>query len=119
MRAKVYDFRAFVSDGRLVRTDTQQSPVHLIVAGAGATLAPSMAFAKTSVAEPDITTAFDPVIAMLQDMALPIASIVLAWACLQAMIGHPAQAVDKAKWAVLGYLAMRYVPGLLKSIGGV
>lgn len=116
MKTKTYDFHSFVSDGKLVRTDEHQSPFHIVVASAGASMVPGMASAQ--VQQPDISTAFDPVIVMLQNMALPIASIVLAWACLQAMIGHPAQAVDKAKWAVLGYLAMKYVPGLLKSIGG-
>ncbi|WP_206922811.1 hypothetical protein [Alicyclobacillus suci] len=117
MRTKTYDFRSFVSEGRLVRTDsvTQHSVAKLCALLAGAIAAPSVACAGTP--QPDIKDAFDPVIHMLQDMALPVASIVLAWACLQAMIGHPAQAVDKAKWAVLGYLAMRYVPGLLKSLG--
>lgn len=116
MKTKTYDFRSFVADGKLVRTDERQNPFHIMVASGGTVMAPVMATAQ--VQQPDIATAFDPVIVMLQNMALPIASIVLAWSCLQAMIGHPAQAVDKAKWAVLGYLAMKYVPGLLKSIGG-
>ncbi|MFB5192709.1 hypothetical protein [Alicyclobacillus fastidiosus] len=117
MRTKTYDFRSFISNGQLIRIDdvAQHNAAKLSALFAGVFASPGVAFAGTT--QPDIRDAFDPVIHMLQDMALPVASIVLAWACLQAMIGHPAQAVDKAKWAVLGYLAMKYVPGLLKSLG--
>lgn len=122
---KVYDFRAFCK-GELVRVDTNriQALAYANIGGAIAGLVPKAQVAEASMdsafpvtASPvSIDHAFDPVIAMLQQIAFPVASIVLAWACLQAMVGKPAAAVDRAKWAILGYLAMRYAPEILRHV---
>lgn len=136
MKTTAYDLRAFCR-GELVKSPTNERPwsnVSFAFATGAATgmvmfLEHGMAQTKTMMetAVPALTShpamapatidhAFDPVIAMLQQIAFPVASIVLAWACLQAMVGKPAAAVDRAKWAVLGYLAMRYAPEILRHI---
>lgn len=124
MKTKTYDFRSFCQ-GELVCTDKREKLPQMAFLSAGAAVActvnashraqaavPAMATQRA----PDLQHAFDPVITMLQQMAFPVASIVLAWACLQAMIGKPAGAVDRAKWAIIGFLAMRYAPDLLRQI---
>jgi hypothetical protein len=136
MRVKTYDFRSFCS-GELVRVKMNPHRYEVIAASVGGavglvfatiqaqgktmveTAVPALAqsgHAVTATVPVSIDHAFDPVIAMLQQIAFPVASIVLAWACLQAMVGKPAAAVDRAKWAVLGYLAMRYAPEILRHV---
>jgi hypothetical protein len=143
LKTKTYDFRAFCQ-GELVKVKSGSGawsrandvmPVGNIAIGlvTGGTIAQYVSIAKAHAdtlvhtaipalttggpgAPVDIQHAFDPVITMLQQIAFPVASIVLAWACLQAMVGKPAAAVDRAKWAVLGYLAMRYAPEVLRHV---
>lgn len=113
MRTRAYDFRSFVSDGRLVPIATATGAGGLIVQLSTVT---AQAATTAASAPGSIDHAFDPVIHMLQQMSFPVASIVIIWACLRAMTGQPAQAVDQAKWAVAGYVAMRYAPELLRHI---
>lgn len=122
MKTHTYDMQAFIQ-GQKVRTDIREWPEWVSVFS-GAMVGNLQTVHATVVTKtipaigtaPSIDHAFDPVILMLQQMAFPIASIVLAWACLRAMIGHPAQGVDQAKWAIIGYLAMRYAPEILRHI---
>ena len=118
VRTRTYDFRAFCG-GALVETPPRLSQrakaASVALGGALGALAPQVALASPT--HPvSLDHAFDPVITMIEQMAFPVASIVLAWACLEAMIGRPAQAVSRAKWAVIGYLAIRYAPGILRQI---
>jgi hypothetical protein len=113
MNVKTYDFQAFCR-GELIRTNKKSIKNIGVVTGvcAVASTIPRIAYA----AQPSIDHAFDPIISMLQQLAFPVATICIAWACLEAMIGKPASAVTRAKWAVLGYLAMRYAPDLLRHV---
>lgn len=127
MRTHTYDFASFCQ-GELVHTDVPEREMPRWMATTSGALIATMQTAHATVVTkavpalsgatvaPSIDHAFDPVILMLQQMAFPVASIVLAWACLRAMIGHPAQGVDQAKWAIIGYLAMRYAPEILRHV---
>lgn len=114
---KTYDFRSFCRGELAEAKNEKESTKDLFFFGSGIYIAAIESYPHTiTVAGGNIQSAFDPIISMLQSMAYPVAFTCIAWACLEAMIGKPASAVSRAKWAIIGYLAMRYVPALLKSI---
>lgn len=116
VKTTTIDFRSFCR-GEVVEKDSLNKDGVLFSSATGILVAYNQVYPQAQVVVGgDIQKAFDPIIAMLQNMSYPVAFICIAWACLEAMIGKPASAVSRAKWAIIGYLAMRYVPALLKSI---
>jgi hypothetical protein len=68
-----------------------------------------------------ITSAFNPIITLLQAVSYPIAFVCAAMAILLIMIGQKRKGLEIIKWAVIGYLLMQLLPGLmsiLHSVGG-
>lgn len=116
VKTVTYDFRSFCRGELVEKRDTLSKNDILFSSGTGILVAYSQIYPQTIPVGGNIQQAFDPIIVILQNMAYPVAFICIAWACLEAMIGKPASAVSRAKWAIIGYLAMRYVPALLKSI---
>jgi len=68
-----------------------------------------------------IMKAFDPIIQLVQGISYPLAFICIALGVLMLMIGQKRKGMEVIKWAVVGYLLMQLLPGLmslLHTVGG-
>ncbi|SHJ03896.1 hypothetical protein [Lutispora thermophila] len=69
-----------------------------------------------------IVNAFNPIIQLLQAVSYPLAFMVISLGVLTIMIGQKRRGMEVIKWAVVGYLLMQFLPGLmiiLKDVGKV
>ena len=68
-----------------------------------------------------ISNAFNPIIQLLQGVTFPLCFVCTALGILLVMIGQKRKGLEIIKWAVVGYLLMQLLPGLmniLHSVGG-
>jgi hypothetical protein len=68
-----------------------------------------------------IMKAFDPIIELVQGVSYPLAFVCVALGVLLLMIGQKRKGLEVIKWAVVGYLLMQLLPGLmglLHAVGG-
>ena len=61
---------------------------------------------------------FAPIAAQLDAIVTPVAYLMLVIATLAAMTGNHSTAIERFKWASLGYLAYHYIPKWLQILGG-
>lgn len=67
-----------------------------------------------------VVNAFNPIIQLLQAASYPLAFVVISLGVLTIMIGQKRRGMEVIKWAVVGYLLMQFLPGLmliLKDVG--
>ncbi len=68
-----------------------------------------------------IMKAFDPIIQLVQGISYPLAFICIALGVLMLMIGQKRKGMEVIRWAIVGYLLMQLLPGLmslLHTVGG-
>jgi hypothetical protein len=66
-----------------------------------------------------ITGAFDPIIQLIQGVSFPLAFICVSLGVLLLMIGQKRKGLEIIKWAVVGYLLMQLLPGLMNILHSV
>ena len=66
-----------------------------------------------------ISTAFNPVIELLQAVSFPLAFLCITLGILLLLVGQRHKAMQIIKYAVIGYLAMQLVPGLMQILHSV
>lgn len=66
-----------------------------------------------------VLKAFDPLINLIQNLAYPIAGIMIAGGCLMVMVGMKDKGVDMLRNAAIGYILVQLSPLLLKILVGV
>jgi len=59
----------------------------------------------------------DYVIPMLKHQGLPLAVTMCCWAALEMILRKPASAIDRAKWAIVGYLGLQFILPFLTHLG--
>jgi hypothetical protein len=62
--------------------------------------------------------AFAPLIKGVQSILDPVAYIMFAIATIAAIAGHHSIALERAKWASIGYLAFQYIPAWMALLKG-
>ena len=75
----------------------------------------STAFANTD----SIATRLEPLIRIIQDLALPIGIIVSSWGLIEIIIGNFPQGREKVKYAVVGFIGMFIIPEIFYTIRDV
>lgn len=63
-----------------------------------------------------IMDAFDPLINLIQGLAYPVAFIMLVLGCLLLMLGQKHKGINVLKWAVIGYIAIQFIPGIMQIL---
>lgn len=63
-----------------------------------------------------IMSAFDPIIELVQGISYPLAFVCIALGVLLLMIGQKRKGLEVIKWAVVGYLLMQLLPGLMSLL---
>lgn len=66
-----------------------------------------------------ITSAFNPIITLVQGVTYPLCFICIALGILLLMIGQKRKGLEIIKWAVVGYLLMQLLPGLMNILHSV
>jgi len=66
-----------------------------------------------------IWDAFMPIIEVIQGISLPLAFVVLATAICMIIVGQKRQGLVMAKWAVIGFIAMQWLPSFMKILAEV
>lgn len=64
---------------------------------------------------PNLATKMQPIIHMVQDLALPVGITVSTWGLIEIMIGNPG-GKQKIKYAVIGYIGIFLIPILFYMI---
>jgi hypothetical protein len=59
----------------------------------------------------------DYIVPLIKHQALPLTVTMVCWAALEMILRHPSSAIDRAKWAVLGYLGMQFVIPFVRGLG--
>lgn len=106
---------------RWVKTATSLTvPVSMGLIGHSAFAAPAAAAAGIGATTTSIVLkAFDPLISLIQNLAYPIAGVMIAGGCLFIMIGSKEKGVDMLRNAAIGYILVQLSPLLLKILVGV
>jgi hypothetical protein len=66
-----------------------------------------------------ITGAFNPIIQLIQGVTFPLCFVCTALGILLVMIGQKRKGLEIIKWAVVGYLLMQLLPGLMNILHSV
>lgn len=64
-----------------------------------------------------MAAALQPIIAMLQELALPIGIGMAIWGLIEVMVGNPGGR-DKIKWAIISYVGVFIIPFFFYQIRG-
>ncbi|MFX4302948.1 hypothetical protein ACOJUR_11950 [Alicyclobacillus tolerans] len=59
----------------------------------------------------------DYIVPLIKHQALPLTITMICWAGLEMIIRKPASALDRAKWAIIGYAGMQFVIPFVKGLG--
>lgn len=59
----------------------------------------------------------DYVVPLIRHQALPLAVTMVCWAGLEMILRRPSSALDRAKWAVGGYIGMQFAFPFLRHLG--
>lgn len=66
-----------------------------------------------------IWDAFMPIIEVIQGISLPLSFVVLATAICLIILGQKRQGMQMAKWGVIGFLAMQWLPSFMRILAEV
>lgn len=66
-----------------------------------------------------IWDAFMPIIDVIQGISLPLCFVVVATAMCLIIVGQKKQGMVMAKWAVIGFIAMQWLPSFMKILAEV
>jgi len=64
-----------------------------------------------------LATALQPVIGMLQELALPVGIGMAIWGLIEVMVGNPG-GKDKIKWALISYVGVFIIPFFFYQVRG-
>lgn len=78
-----------------------------------------VAFAEGVKATVDVRDVFDPIIKILADFGVPLASIMFIVGGLMIMTGRKTKGMDIIKCATIGFLGLQFVPAMLKILASV
>lgn len=59
----------------------------------------------------------DYVIPLIRHQALPLTVTMVCWAGLEMILRRPSSALDRAKWAICGYIGMQFVLPFIRHLG--
>lgn len=132
----IIDMHEFVTNGRVVRKDVYQvdwNQFALAIASMGVVLevaplayatqdsvavtAPSEGIQLDSMHFSEDASWADYIIPMIRHQALPLAVTMVCWAGLEMILRRPASALDRAKWALCGYIGMQFVLPFIRHLG--
>lgn len=66
-----------------------------------------------------IIHAFDPLVGLMTDLALPIASVIITGAAMMILIGFPEKGYPMMMRSCIGYVAIMLVPMFIKILAGI
>jgi hypothetical protein len=66
-----------------------------------------------------IWDAFMPIIEVIQGISLPLSFVVLATSICLIIVGQKRQGMQMAKWAVIGFIAMQWLPSFMRILSEV
>lgn len=66
-----------------------------------------------------IIQAFQPITAIAQGVAHPLAFLMICYGMMLVMIGERNKGIDKIKWAMVGYLGIQYAPSIMKILAEI
>lgn len=59
----------------------------------------------------------DYVVPLIKHQAFPLMITMLCWGALEAILRRPSGAVDRAKWALGGYLGLQFIMPFARNLG--
>ncbi|WAH39489.1 hypothetical protein [Alicyclobacillus dauci] len=133
----VIDMHEFVVNGKVRRVDAYRVDWHQFTLAAGSMgvvleAVPAFVYAGT---DPAVTVTAsegaqldsmhfnadaswaDYVIPLIRHQALPLAVTMVCWAGLEMILRRPSSALDRAKWAIGGYIGMQFVLPFIRHLG--
>jgi hypothetical protein len=75
--------------------------------------------AVSSAVRDQIIHAFDPLVGLMTDLALPIASVIITGAALMILIGFPEKGYPMMMRSCIGYIAIMLCPMFIKILAGI
>ncbi|MCY0895217.1 MAG: hypothetical protein OWS03_02815 [Alicyclobacillaceae bacterium] len=127
-KTKTLDWQAFTRQGRVI--ETAKITMNQAILDGFALIVASAPLAW--LAHPDVVYAADTmdglhfssdaswadyVIPLIRHQALPLALTMIGWASLEMILRHPASAMDRAKWAVLGLVGLNFALPFVENLG--
>lgn len=59
---------------------------------------------------------FQPLVAMVQDFALPVGVVVATWGLIEVIMGNLASGKEKVKYSIIGFIGVYVIPMVFEAI---